>query len=606
LEDFTGMHSRIALPLLAAAIASGQTITTFAGNGTAGFSGDGGQAGQAAINNVVGLAADSSGNIYLADQNNNRVRKVSTTGVITTIAGTATGGFSGDGGLATQAALNTPTGVCVAPSGDVYVNDEGNHRVRKIAAATGIITTVAGSGSAVPSGDGGQAISAGMQIAIRCAVDSSGNLYIVDQGASANVIRKVDANGIITLYAGAYGGTSFSGDGGLATKATMFNLTADAFDASGNLFLTDQGDQRIRRVDTTGIITTVAGSGTAGYSGDGGVATAAQLNFPGETAIDSAGNLFILDTVNQRVRKVSGGMISTVAGTGTQGFAGDGGPPLQAQFNNPFPMTIDPAGNLYIGDNGNNRIRKITGVAVAKGPSISVTSAGVGVTNAASFQTGIAPGGIITIFGTNLGATAGQTLIASGSPWPAQLGSTSVTMNGITAPVYYVLNQNGSEQLSVQAPWSLSGANSASVVVTTSVGASSPQTVSVLGAQPGIFLLDSALSGATHVSGAIVSASSPAARGEVVVLYLTGGGPVMNQPATGAAASSTALSPTLVAPQVTIGGFAATPAFSGLAPGFIGTYQINVAVPQAVASGLLDLTVQANGVTSNTAKLAVQ
>jgi uncharacterized protein (TIGR03437 family) len=230
----------------------------------------------------------------------------------------------------------------------------------------------------------------------------------------------------------------------------------------------------------------------------------------------------------------------------------------------------------------------------------------VGVTNAASFQTGIAPGGIVTIFGTNLGASAGQTLIAPGSPWPPQLGNTSVTMNGITAPVYYVLNQNGSEQLSVQAPWSLSGVNSASVVVTTSVGASSPQTVSVLGAQPGIFLLDSALSGATHVSGAIVSASSPAARGEVVVLYLTGGGPVMNQPATGAAASLTTLSPTVITPQVTIGGFAATPAFSGLAPGFIGTYQINVAVPQAVASGLLDLTVQANGVTSNTAKLAVQ
>jgi uncharacterized protein (TIGR03437 family) len=600
------MHPRLALLLLAAAIAPGQTITNFAGNGTGGYSGDNGPATQAEVNRVVGLATDAAGNVYLADQNNNVIRKVSASGVITTFAGTTVAGYTGDGGAATQATLSGPTGVCVAPSGDVYVNDLSNRRVRKVAAASGIITTVAGTGTAVSSGDGGAATSAGLILPIRCVVDSSGNLFIVDQGA--HVIRKVTTGGTITTYAGVNNSPGFSGDGGPATQAQMNNPTADTFDGAGNLYVTDQSNQRIRKIDTSGNITTVAGNGNIAFSGDAGLATLASLDYPGEIVFDSAGSLFIVDTVNEAIRKVTGGIISTVAGTpGTQGNSGDGGPPSQAQFGQPFAMTIDRAGNLYVADINYNRVRKISGVAAGNGPAITVTSAGVGVTNAASFQAGIAPGGIVTIFGTNLGASAGQTLIAPGSPWPPQLGSTSVTMNSITAPMYYVLNSSGTEQLSVQAPWSLSGVNSATVVVTTSAGSSAPQTVSVLGAQPGIFILDAASSGATHaLTGAIATAANPAARGETVVLYMTGLGPVSNTPASGVAASLTVLSPTVIVPQVTIGGFVASVAFSGLTPGFIGLYQVNVQVPAAVASGLLDVSVQANGVTSNTAKLAVQ
>jgi uncharacterized protein (TIGR03437 family) len=600
------MHPRLALLLLAAAIAAGQTITNFAGNGTGGYSGDNGPATQAEVNRVVGLATDAAGNVYLADQNNNVIRKVSASGVITTFAGTTVAGYTGDGGAATQATLSGPTGVCVAPSGDVYVNDLSNRRVRKVAAASGIITTVAGTGTAVSSGDGGAATSAGLILPIRCVVDSSGNLFIVDQGA--HVIRKVTTGGTITTYAGVNNSPGFSGDGGPATQAQMNNPTADTFDGAGNLYVTDQSNQRIRKIDTSGNITTVAGNGNIAFSGDAGLATLASLDYPGEIVFDSAGSLFIVDTVNEAIRKVTGGIISTVAGTpGTQGNSGDGGPPSQAQFGQPFAMTIDRAGNLYVADINYNRVRKISGVAAGNGPAITVTSAGVGVTNAASFQAGIAPGGIVTIFGTNLGASAGQTLIAPGSPWPPQLGSTSVTMNSITAPMYYVLNSSGTEQLSVQAPWSLSGVNSATVVVTTSAGSSAPQTVSVLGAQPGIFILDAASSGATHaLTGAIATAANPAARGETVVLYMTGLGPVSNTPASGVAASLTVLSPTVIVPQVTIGGFVASVAFSGLTPGFIGLYQVNVQVPAAVASGLLDVSVQANGVTSNTAKLAVQ
>jgi sugar lactone lactonase YvrE len=360
--------------LLLAALASGQIITDFAGNGIAGYSGDNGPAAQAKVNRVVGLATDASGNIYLADQNNNVVRKVAPSGTITTFAGTGAQGFSGDFGPATQALLNQPSGVCVAPSGVVYVNDQINHRVRAIS-TSGIITTVAGSGSALSFGDGGPATSAGLENPIRCAVDQSGNLYIVDQ--NAHDIRKVSTSGVITTFAGVANAQGFSGDNGPAVAALMNNPTAATFDAAGNLYVTDQVNHRIRKIDTSGTITTVAGNGINAFAGDHTAATTASLNFPGETAFDAAGNLFIVDSGNEVIRMVSGGIITTVAGTpATVGNNGDGGPPSQAQFNNPFALTIDPAANLYVGDITNNRVRKIAGLATASSPCTYTLSSG--------------------------------------------------------------------------------------------------------------------------------------------------------------------------------------------------------------------------------------
>ena len=360
----TRMHRRLIWPLLLAAVASGQTITNFAGNGSVGYQGDNGPATGAEFDKVGGLAADAAGNIYLADQTNHVVRRVDTGGIITTFAGAGAAGFSGDTGLATHARLNGPQGVCVAPSGAVYVIDSGNHRVRAIA-ADGIITTVAGNGSTVSIGDGGQAVSAGMVNPVRCAVDSSGNLYIVDQGAS--VIRKVTiATGVITTFAGVNNTPGFTGDNGLAGTAQMNNPAAAIFDASGNLYVTDQGNQRIRKIDTNGIITTVAGNGVAAFAGDLGDAKLASLNFPGEIAIDPLSNLFIADTRNQVIREVtSAGVISTVAGIPGAAGSGNGFGPLSAQFTNPLALTRDPLGNLYVGDD-NHRVRKIA--SLTSGP----------------------------------------------------------------------------------------------------------------------------------------------------------------------------------------------------------------------------------------------
>ena len=594
------MNCKFVLPVLAmtlaVTIATGQTITSFAGNGTAGYSGDNIPATQAQINRVVGLAADAAGNIYMAEELNNRVRKVDTNGVITTIAGTGTAGFSGDQGPAQLAQLSGPLGVCVSSSGDIFINDQGNKRIRKISAA-GLISTYAGNGASGNSGDGSPATQASFTIPIRCAVDANSNLFIVDQGA--HVIRKVDTSGTITRFAG-NGSQGFSGDSGPALAASMNNPTALAFDPSGNLYVTDQLNQRIRMIDTTGKITTVAGNGNIGFSGDGSTATTASLNYPGGIVTDSSGSLYIVDTVNNRIRKVSGGTITTIAGTGSLGFAGDNGPALQAQFSNPFAVTIDQSGSLYVGDVGNNRVRKITNAAVTGAPTITAA----GVTNAASFQSGLSPGAIITIFGTNLGASPGQIVIAPGAPWPNGIGGTTVLMNGFIVPAYRVLNLSGQEQLSVQAPFALYGLNATNVQVTTASGSSIVQ-VPVQAAQPGIFILDGASSGATHANGSVVTASSPAARLETVVIYLTGLGPTSPAIPTGSAAPNS-LTYAVLQPTVTIGGLSVTPDFAGLTPGFIGLYQINVKIPGAVAGGLVDLTVQSNGVTSNVAKIAIQ
>ena len=343
------------------ALAQGQVISTVAGGGAVGFLGEGGPATLANLGGPDAIALDSAGNIYIADPGNSLVRKVNvSTGIISTVAGSTTFGYSGDGAPATLAAMNFPSGVAVDSQNNVYISDYYNNVVRKVAASTGIISTFAGTGTGSYFGDSGPANLAHLLNPVGLAFDVQGNLYIADSDNS--VVRKVDLAGIITTVAGS--GPSY-GEGGPATLAKMKSPEGLVLDAQGNLYIADNGDFVARRVDkVTGFITTVAGSmGVTGFSGDGGPAT--QAVFSQEIdglAVGCGGILYITDDFNHRIRAVSPatGFVNTVFGTGVAGDSGDGGSPVTAQFSHPEGLVFDGTGDLYIADYDFSVVRKIT------------------------------------------------------------------------------------------------------------------------------------------------------------------------------------------------------------------------------------------------------
>jgi sugar lactone lactonase YvrE len=327
-------------------------ITTVAGNGNFGFAGDGGLATTGRVNFPYGVAADNAGILFIADSSNNRIRKVNTNGIITTVAGAGAPSFSGDGGAATNARLNRCDGIAVDGIGNLFIADTLNNRIRKVD-PNGIISTVAGGGASL--GDGGAATNARLYNPYGLTLDSNGDLFIADTLNSR--IRRVDANGIITTVAGTTS-AGFSGDGGAATNATLNSPKDVALDAAGSLFIADSSNRRVRKVDVYGTITTIAGNGSSAFSGDYGAATAAGID-PAGLSLDAYGDLFIADSSHNRIRRVDPyGIITTVAGTNVAGYSGDGQIATSARLNDARDVALDSFGRILIADTDNHRIRR--------------------------------------------------------------------------------------------------------------------------------------------------------------------------------------------------------------------------------------------------------
>ncbi|WP_439145174.1 RICIN domain-containing protein [Streptantibioticus silvisoli] len=309
------------------------------------------------MRNPYEVLVDSTGALYVSEFGNHRVRKITADGKIRTIAGTGPKGFGGDCGPAVSAQLNTPRGMAVDSMGTVYIADSENHRVRKVT-ADGRIHTVAGTGTKGFGGDGGPATAAQLDNPSGVTVDSTGILYVAE--LNNRRVRQITPEGKISTVAGT-GTEGSDGDGGPAASAQLNRPRGVVVGRAGELYIADAGSHQVRKITSDGKIHTVAGTGTKGFSGDGGPATAAQLDNPFGLVVDSIGTLYIADFGNNRVRKVTtDGKISTVAGNGTKGFGGDGGPAASAQLNNPIGLALDRAGTLYIADHVNHRVRKLT------------------------------------------------------------------------------------------------------------------------------------------------------------------------------------------------------------------------------------------------------
>jgi trimeric autotransporter adhesin len=339
--------------LTAPAVLGSGVITTVLGDGTYGYSGDGGPATSAATSEVYGFAISSAGDLVFGDRANSVVRAVDGNGVVTTIAGNGIATTSGDGALATLASIDGPSGVAVTPDGTLYVSDIYGNRIRSIN-TSGVISTAIGTGAGSSTGDGGPGVLAAVNRPHSMVVDPSGRLVWAEYGG--NTVRRLESNGTVTRLAGS-GVGSWSGDGGLATSGTIFHPYALVYDDVGNLYVSTE-DNYIRKVTPAGIISTVAGTGVAAYAGEGVVALGAPLNFPTGLAWKN-GVLYVSEFSGHRVRAISGGLLTTVGGNGVAGFAGDGGQVSVAQFSNPFDLGWTTDGALLVADRGNSRIRRI-------------------------------------------------------------------------------------------------------------------------------------------------------------------------------------------------------------------------------------------------------
>ena len=549
------------------------TITTVAGNGSAGFN-DGSDPTQAQFNNPNAIAVDSKGVIYVADTANHRVRTI-TNGTTATIAGTGTAGYSGNGAAATSATLNSPGGIAVDSSGNVYVSDTANAVVRKISG--GNINVFAGSNNPSYSGDGGQANVAGINGPTGLALDSAGNVYIAD--TRNNLVRKVDKNGVITSYIGATG----------PTAGRLNSPTGLWIEASGALYVADSSNRRIIKY-ANNVFTVVAGTGTAGFGGDGGPAVKALLSNPTGLAGDASGSIYVGDSNNSRIRKITpDGNIVTIAGKGGSSYTGDGGPATSAGLSFPRGVAVDSSGNVFFADTQNSVIRQLTPTYPA------ITPGGVG--NAASFAPRLSPGALASVFGSGFGSVTVQ----PDAPLPTAVSGVSVNVNGTAAPIYYL----SPAQINFQVPWS-AAVGTGNITVSVNGGASNSVSVPISAAAPGLFYLPGGAAIVQNQDYTLNDPSNPAARGSTIIAYLTGSGPVSQAQSDGVPAPTSPLATMTSSYSATIGSAAAQVTFAGLAPGYIGLVQMNIVVPSTLNPGTYPLTITIGSETSNSATIAVK
>lgn len=544
-----------------------------AGGTTNSYLGDGGPASQARFARLAGVVRDTAGNVYVADTGNQRVRKIATDGTVTTVAGTGWRGFSGDGGVAVAAKLDTPVGLALDAAGNLFIADSGNHRIRKVDLA-GFISTAVGTGVRSRSTDGTLAQYAQLDTPVWLAFDREGSLYFSEAGNHA--VRKVNATGQIRTVAG-NGARGYNGDGIPALAAALDSPQGIAVDASGNLYIADAGNRRVRMVTAaSGIITTLPDANASTWRGVRGL------------AVDSQGSLYVTDADDARVFRIDlPGRVYTIAGTPVASFTGESGTALQVGIDAPAGIAVDGLGTVYFADSGNGRLRVLTpesGGTVIPQPALE---AALVVVNAASMKAGpVAPGELVSLFGSGLGPAEG---VAAAQP-TVQLGGTQVTFNGRLAPMTFA----GQGQVNLQVPYSVAEAKSCDVQVMVGGVVIANASVEVAAAAPGIFAVSGGTgqAAALNEDGSLNSKDNPAARGSVIVLFATGEGQTNPAGIEGRGAGWPAPVPVLPV-SVRIGDYPAEILYAGEAPGFAGLLQVNARVPAGFAPpGVLQVTLQ--------------
>lgn len=602
-------------------------ISLVAGSYSGSNTSDGGLAVNTKLPGADGIAFDKQGNLSIWDTQEGKVKKVDSAGIITTFAGNGSFGFSGDGGPALNAGLFSSSGsfagLAFDAAGNLYISDGQNQVIRKVD-TKGTITTVAGTPS-TPGflGEGVPATKALLQNPAGIAVDGAGNLYIADLGN--NRVRKVDTSGNITTVAG-NGNVVYSGDGVQATTTTVHSPGGIALDPQGNLYISEGADARVRKVDTNGIINTIAGQTkkTVGYSGDGGLATAAELSNPIGLVIDSAGDLFIADSGNSRIRKVDGsGVITTYAGiTGTASTpVGDGGPATSAYLGTVRGLTLDASGNLYLTDSVSNgaHVRKITAGTIGFVCTNTATPVITSIESASAYggYPYFASGSWLEIKGSNLADPSDPRLTAAVNPgqWtsadfngvnaPVKLDGISASINN--KPVYIWYLSPG--QINVQAPED-SAIGNVNITVTNCNATSAPFTLERQLLAPGLlaptnytvggkpymvatFTSDGAYVLDTTAGAAFGLVSRPAKPGDVIIAYGIGFGDVTPSILPGVVVGES----NAVSNSVTVS-FGSTPAnlpYAGLAGNFVGLYEFYITVPSGLANGDYQIIASQNG-----------